>query len=238
MKLLGRSFLLVGMYAVVAASAHAQIGVDPSGHWEGTVQAPEMIITFHVDVAKNRDGSLRGTISIPTQGVKGLPLAKLVVEGSAVSFGVRTDQLFKAVVSSDGQSMSGDFNVTGFAAPFSLTRTGEAVIEPTPASARISKELEGTWNLTLGAEGKQLRLVLKMTNQPDGTATGSVVNLDEGGLELPVVITQDGSNVTLRATAVKSSFSGVLNREGTQLTGTLSQGPVVVPITFERSAIR
>ena len=235
MKRAGRAPLLVGMCVEAAAAPRAQLPVDPSGHWEGTVQAPEMIITFHIDIAKNNNGVLHGTISIPVQGVKGLPLAKVAIEETGVSFGVRADQLFKGVLSADGKSIAGDFNASGFAAPFSLSRTGDAIIEETPSSPRISKELEGTWNGTLGADGKQLRLVLKLTNQPDGTSSGRVINLDEGGLELPIMITQDGSTVTLASTAVKSSFSGVLNPEGTQLTGTFSQGSVVVPMTFQRN---
>jgi hypothetical protein len=236
MKLSGGALLLVGMCVAAAASPRAQSPVDPSGHWEGTVQAPETVITFHIDIAKNSAGALRGTLSIPAQGVRGLPLAKVTAEGTAVSFGVRADQLFNGVLSPDGKSIGGEFTVSGFAAPFSMARTGDAIIEETPSSPRISKELEGTWNGTLGADGKQLRLVLKLTNQPDGTSSGSVINLDEGGLELPLMIMQDGSTVTLKSTAVKSSFTGVLNPEGTQLTGTFSQGPVVVPLTFERVA--
>jgi hypothetical protein len=75
-----------------------------------------------------------------------------------------------------------------------------------------------------------------MSNQADGTSTGSVTNLDEGGLEIPVVITQKGSSVTLDSTAVASSFSGTLNTEGTELVGTFHQASLELPLTFRRVA--
>jgi hypothetical protein len=58
----------------------------------------------------------------------------------------------------------------------------------------------GTWNSTLEVEGMPLRLVLTISNQPDGTAAGRIVNLDEGGRQVPVAITQKASTVTLDST--------------------------------------
>ena len=77
---------------------------------------------------------------------------------------------------------------------------------------------------------------LTMANQPDGTATGSFVNVDEG-LEIPITtITQKASSLTLDVKAVGGSYSGVLNPEGTELVGTWTQGPAVLPLTFRRAA--
>ena len=92
--------------------------------------------------------------------------------------------------------------------PFSLTRTGDARIEAAARSAPIGKELEGTWHGTLDVNGIQRRLVLTMANQPDGTATGTFVNVEEG-LEIPITtITQKASSVTLDVKTV----GGVLRR--------------------------
>jgi hypothetical protein len=75
-----------------------------------------------------------------------------------------------------------------------------------------------------------------MTNQPDGTATGSFVNVEEA-LEIPIAtITQKASTVTLDVKAVGGSYSGTLNSEGTELVGTLTQGAATLPLTLRRAA--
>jgi hypothetical protein len=48
--------------------AGAQPDADPSGHWEGAVQAPGKSVTIEVDLAKNARGELVGTLGNPAQG--------------------------------------------------------------------------------------------------------------------------------------------------------------------------
>ena len=79
-----------------------------------------------------------------------------------------------------------------------------------------------------------LRLVLTMANQVDGTAAGRIVNVDQGGLQVPVVIGQDGSSVTIESRVIAGAFSGRLNATGTALVGTYTQGPLSSPLTFIR----
>jgi hypothetical protein len=236
MQLSGRSLLIAALSLSSAASLHAQTAADPSGHWQGTVQAPGMDLEFEVDLATGGNGELAGTVSIPSQNLKGLPLLKVAVDGDAVTFYARSDQPLKGVLSADGKSISGDFFAGGASVPFSLTRVGEAKIEALARSASIARELEGAWTGTLEVGGMQLRLVLALANQPDGTATGHIVNLDQGGLRLPLTITQTASTVRLDSTVVVSSFSGTLNAEATELAGTFTQGAAVVPLTFRRAA--
>jgi hypothetical protein len=227
--------LILAAASLLATSLQAQSDTDATGHWEGTVQAPGTTITFAIDLARDDMGKLAGTISIPEQNVKGLPLAKVTVSGTAVNLSVRADQGFSGVLSSDGQSVSGSFSAAGGSAPFTMKRTGDARIEARATSRAISKRLEGTWNGALQGRDKELRLVITLTNHADGTATGSIVNVDEGALEIPVVIAEECPNVTIKATAVEASFAGVLNAEGTELAGTLRTDKRETPVTFRRA---
>ena len=199
MRLITRMRLLAALLLLPAPSLLAQTAVDPSGHWEGTVQAPNMDVKIEVDLT-NSKGELAGT--------------------------------FVGVLTADGKSMSGDVTLGGHAVPFSLTRTGDARIAPAPQSPPIGKELEGTWNGTLDVGGRQQRLVLRMANQPDGTATGTIVSLDGSGVEIPIAMTQKGSSLTVDVTSVGVSFVGVLNAAGTELVGSWTQGPSALPLTF------
>lgn len=231
-----RTPLLAALFLLSVPSLHAQTAADPSGHWEGAIQVPDRELKIEIDLAKNRKGELAGTISVPAQNLKGLPLLKVAVEGRSVNFHARVDQLFTGVLSVDGKSITGELSVRGVSVPLSMTRTGDPSVEVPAKSAPIRKELEGTWNGTLDVNSTQLRLVLTMSNQPDGTATGSIVNLDEGRLEIPVTITQAASTLTLELKAVGGSYAGTLNKEGTELVGTYRQGGLVAPLTFRHAA--
>lgn len=231
-----RTPLLAALFLLAVPSLRAQTAADPSGHWEGTLQVPGIEVSIEVDLAQNSKGEVAGTITIPGENLKGLPLATVAVEGTSISFSARADQPFQGALSADGKSISGDLTVDGFHVPVSLIRTGDPSIDAPAKSAPIGKELEGTWNGTLDVNGTPLRLVLTMSNQLDGTAIGSIVNLDEGRLTIPVsTITQAASSLTLDLKTVGGSYAGALNKEGTELVGTYRQGALVVPLNFRHA---
>jgi hypothetical protein len=231
-----RTAAIAALSLIMSTPLLGQRGADPTGHWEGTVTVPDNTLDFQVDIVRNADGALAGTISLPREKVKGLPLSKIAVNGAAVTFSARSDQGFSGTLSADGTTIGGDFSMPEGTVPFRMTRLGDARLDPVPVSAKIDTSLEGTWNGIVQGRQKQIRLVLKMANRPDGSASGSIVNLDEGGLELPIVITQDAANVTLQATPVESSFTGTLNADGTVLAGTLHLGMQEAPLTFTKAA--
>jgi hypothetical protein len=55
---------------------------------------------------------------------------------------------------------------------------------------------------------------------------------------VPVVITQNGPRVSYVATAVPSSWAGVMSADGNELAGTFTQGPVSLPLNFRRGPVR
>jgi hypothetical protein len=233
-----RTLLSAAFLAFASSSLRAQ-SADASGHWEGAVHAPGREVNIEVDLARNGKGELAGTFT--GQNVKGLPLSSVAMEGRSVrfliSFGSATST-FDGVLSADGKSISGEL-VTPQAdhpLPFSVTRSGDPRIDPPAKSAPIGRELEGTWKGALDVNGRQLRFVLKMANQADGTAAGSIANLDEG-LEIPITtITQKASTLTLDVRIVGGSYAASINAQGTELVGTWAQGSLAAPLTFRRAA--
>ena len=225
----------IALLLVSVSFARAQAPVDPSGHWEGSVLIPGMDSIFELDLAKLRNGEFVGTINVPAESIKGLPLRTVVVDGRSISFNARRDQPFEGTISADSKSMSGNYTLSGYVLPFTLTRTGDAETLEPARSGPISKELQGTWNGTLDANGMSMHFVLTMANQADGTATARVISLDEGELEVPLVVTQKGSSVVLRDDVIPSSFAGTLNADGTELAGTFKQGSAALPMTFRRA---
>jgi hypothetical protein len=177
----------------------------------------------------------RRTVSIPSQEIRGLPLTKIQQSGLGIMFEARTDQDFSGTLWVDGNTMSGYYRIQDYTFPFTLTRMGAANIAPLPTSPRISNELEGTWNATLTAGNARMRVVLTLANRPDGPSTGTVTNLDQGSLHIPVAtITQAGPQVTLGFTVCRSQLQRNLNAGRGELIGTYTQGGASSPVTFTR----
>jgi len=219
---------MTSMFVALAVAA----AVSPSGHWEGTLETPQSSIAFQVDIAQV-DGALAGAISIPQQHVKELPLTTIIMDGTSITFGARSDQLLSGDVDAAGTAIAGTYSAGPYSFPFTLKRTGDATIAPPPTSARVDSDLEGTWRGVLGDTAGELHLVLTMTNTPDGRAIATVVNEDEGGVRLPVVVSRQGRAVTIASHVVESSFTGELNARG-EIVGTFHQGAAEIPLTFRR----
>jgi hypothetical protein len=208
---------------------------SPAGHWKGAIQVPGQELQVEVDLAAKGDAWI-GTITIPVQNVRALPLSSVGAQGSAVTFamkGIPGDPVFKGRLSDDGATLAGDFTQGGTTLPFQLKRTGEATIAEAPKSTPVAKEVEGSWEGSLQAGGTTLRLELKLSNRPGGGATGSVVSVDQGGAEIAITtVTQSASHLALELASVGASFSGEL-KDG-RLVGEWKQGPGTAPLVFTR----
>jgi hypothetical protein len=201
-----------------------------------------MSIAIVVDLARNSSNALTGTISVPPQNLRGFPLVIEAAEGRSLSFrfrGAPGSRQFHGTLSEDGTSIAGEFVQGGYAMPFVLSRKGAPEIDAPVKSAAVGKELEGPWSATLDSaapNGDPRRILLTLSNQPDGTSTGTLFNSGEG-LQIPIAsIPQKDSSVTLDLKAVGGSYSGTVNADGSELKGTYIQGTTVLPITFRRAA--
>jgi hypothetical protein len=191
---------------------------------------------IEIDLMKDAAGAWAGAIAIPSQHVKSLPLSSIKVDHAAVTFamkGIPGDPLFSGKLAEDGKTIAGDYTQGSGSMPFKLTRTGEGKIQPAPKSTAIAKELEGTWQGSLEAGGQTLRLVVKLSNGPNG-ASGSMVSLDQGNAEFPIsAITQEKSHLKLDVPAVSGGYEG--DWSGDAITGQWSQGGGSMPLTLKKS---
>lgn len=228
------AFAAAAVIATTPVPLHAAQGAGAAAHWKGTIALPNNL-EVEVDLVK-QDAGWAGAISVPAQGLTGVPLANVTVDGKAVSFVVSQipgSPSFKGALSDDGASFSGDFAHGDTTAPFKLARAGEGKIPPPQKSSPITKDLEGTWAGVLDAGGTMLRLTLKLASAPDGTAKGTMISVDQGNAEIPIyAITQTGTHLDLLVLAVAGKYSGDL-KDG-RLVGTWSQGPGQLPLEFAR----
>ena len=231
--------LLLAVAALLGAvrpAAALQAPAQPTGHWVGSLEVGQSI-GVEVDLTAKSAGVWYGTITIPSQGTRGLPLGDLTVKGNTVSFaikGAQGDPQFSGTLSPDGKTITGTFTQGGGSVPLVLSWKGEPKFDVPQKSTPIAKEMEGSWEGALDVKGTVLRLVLKLANGPDG-ATGTLISVDQGGLEIPVAtITQEGPKLKLLVTMISGAFDGEL--KGGELAGTWTQGPLVLPLVFKRAA--
>jgi hypothetical protein len=236
-RILLRCALAVIVSIGVVSSLQAQ-AVDPTGHWEGAIAAPFGEMRIEIDLARSANGELKGTLTSPMRKLKGFPLRTVSADGRTVTIelGAGTAGRFTGDVGADGTSMTGTFEGQAGPLPFALRRTGDARIDAPPRSAPIAKTLEGTWDGRLDIDAG-FRVVLKLTNHADGTATGSFISVDEGQLDMPVAISQANGTITLDVPMTSAVYSATLNAAADELTGTFktAQG-VEAPLTLKRSA--
>jgi hypothetical protein len=215
-------------------SVWAQDG--PRGHWSGSLEAPDHPIAMEVDLDKAANGWI-GSISIPEQNATGIPLDAVTFANGKCTFhltGAPGDPTFTGTFSADGKTMAGDFTQGPATIPFKFSRTGDPKVEEAKASPAVAKDFLGTWEGTL--EGPGLRLILKMSNDAGG-AKAVLITVDQGGAEIPVsTIDQKDSKVTLMVKMVGGQYEAEINKEGSELNGTWTQGGNSFPLKLKKAA--
>lgn len=226
--------------SLVAPFAFSQSNTGAAGHWEGSIAVPGHELKIVVDLAPGEKDAWKGTIAIPEQNLKAFPLSSINVADGAVKFamnGVPGDPSFDGKLAAGGESVSGRFTQGGGTMSFSMKRMGEAQFAEIAKSTPVAKAFEGTWEGTLDTGGAQLRLVLKLANQPDGAATGTITSVDQGGAVIPIaVIKQKVSELKLDLPSVGGSFTGEISKDAAAIEGTWTQGMGTLPLTLHRPA--
>ena len=80
-----KPILMVAALALGAAGAAAQ---DIAGDWQGTLKAGPAELQLAIHIARDPDGSFRGTLDSLDQGAKGIPIAAISLKDSTVTFQV------------------------------------------------------------------------------------------------------------------------------------------------------
>ncbi len=221
------------MLAPVAALAAA----SPAGVWEGSLKTPngDLGLVFNV----HRDGDKWvAEMDVPIQGVSGLPIGNVKVDGMAVGFTLpgQGDPHYEGKLSEDGKTISGNLNAGGEKIPLDLKWKSEPkAVEKVPANTGEVQVLEGVWEGVLEVAGNQLHLRFNFVKNADGSITGTIDSLDQGANGLAVnSIARTGDTVKLDVKIVGGTYEATLNKDASAMTGTWSQGGQQNPLTMQR----
>lgn len=113
---------------------------------------------------------------------------------------------------------------------------GLLIVAKKPEPVKVSRQApQEIWQGALDVGGIKLRLVLKITKNPDGTLTATLDSIDQGAMNLPVdsIVIE---NTTMRFTmkSIGGSYEGTLSEDKTEVRGTWTQSGQSLPLTFKR----
>ena len=97
---------------------------DLAGDWTGSIDLPGSSLQIQVSFTAVEVG-WSGTITIPAQGAKDLPLESIALDGAGATFaiaGVPGQPTFSGQFSADGTTLNGPFSQGGGTFPFTLVR--------------------------------------------------------------------------------------------------------------------
>jgi CubicO group peptidase (beta-lactamase class C family) len=140
--------LLLAVVPVIAGVAATPATL--AGHWTGAIDLPGSRLEIECDFSVQSDGSWKGTVSIPAQNARDLPLAAIALQGGQAAFaisGIPGEPAFLGHIAADGGEISGTFTQGGQAFPFRLQRAGSAAAKAKAALAGfdgiVAKGLRG-----------------------------------------------------------------------------------------------
>lgn len=95
-----------------------------------------------------------------------------------------------------------------------------------------AQAFDGDWQGVLSAGGRQLRLVLHIHTDKDGTEV-SIDSLDQGAMGIPgAAMKQEPPNLGLLFLGVGGSYDATLSPDGKTLTGKWSQNAADLPLVL------
>jgi uncharacterized Ntn-hydrolase superfamily protein len=214
---------------LAAATANAQT-VD--GDWQGTLKAGPAELRLVLHVSKDDKGNLKATLDSPDQGANGIPVTKITLAESMLSFEVqRIGGSFEGKVNAGATGISGTWRQLGSSLPLELARAA-----PVQTKNRVPKpsDIDGDWEGVLDTGGATLRLVLHIATFEDGVAA-KLDSLDQAAAGMPVTtFTRKGTSVDFEMKQIAGSFSGTVDAALATISGTWTQLGNSRPLAFKR----
>jgi hypothetical protein len=234
----------VVLAAAAATSSLALNQTGLSGYWKGIVDTGAMPMEFSVQLTQAEDGSWKGEIDIPSQGIRNLRLDLVSVEGATVSLGVTGiigGPVFTGGTSEDGQAISGMLSQAGRDFPFTLQRSAEPpedyshIYDEYDKAGTPGTGLQGEWLGIIEARPARLRVILRISAAPDGDLTATLDMPDQKAGELYADdISLEGTSVSFSLAHLMASYHGEMSEDGSTVTGTWQQGQRDFPLNFRR----
>lgn len=206
-----------------------------AGDWQGTLTVtPQVSLRITLKVAEAKDGKLSGTWGSPDEGLEGLPLGSITLEGDDLTFTTKHGVTYKGKRSGDGKEIAGEWTQRGRRYPLTFRPYDPSKVAAAPP---IPKEVEGLWEGRLKVTaGMELRLVLKVEKDQAGKLKASLASPDQGANNIPIsAIELKGDTLTFESKLIGAKYSGKKTKEGAGFDGLFTQGGVKLPLVLKKT---
>lgn len=244
MKQLSRVVILSFVFSALLAGTLIS-ATPPAGLWKGKIKIPGSSLGIEVSLDRSDEGVWLGKIDIPAQGLRGFALANVEVGEVEVAFamqGIPGTPTFKGLYSDAEQRIAGSFTQGGQSMEFELKFSPEVAEDSPPNVAEKGIPGEGVvgeWFGTLTVGPASLRLALHVSTDKEGALSGGLHSLDQGPDEMKIdEVTFVEETLTYAIRRIDGSYTGVLNADGSELSGTWMQRGRSIPLVFRRVAKR
>jgi len=209
------------------------------GHWEGKLVLPTAELDIAADFAAD-GGSLSGTLDIPAQGAKGMPLTAFEVDGNQIRFkiqGVPGEPTFDGTLA-DG-AISGPFIQGGQTFSFELRRAKAAGASPAATlTEAAAKPFLGHWEGTLSLP--MAEVAVKVDLAFDGGALSGTIDIPmQGSKGMPLAdfgIDGDAIRFKIKDVPGDPTFDGTI-ADG-EITGKFKQGGAAFDFMLGRDEVK
>ena len=217
---------------------------DLRGYWQGLIDSPPGNKSrLGLKIGRAPDGSFGVLLDLLDQGGRELPASSVVSTNSGYRLEWQFAQItFEGKLNAEASRFNGNWKQGGRSSAVEFERLeSPATVLPTNLSfvpdPQSPADIRGYWKGTLQVPVNKLGLMFKIGKTPDGMLAGSLVSIDQGGVELPM---SSGSvtnlAVKLEWKNLHGTFKGALNKDGTIMDGTWEQGGPPLTLKMERAA--
>ena len=196
-----------------------------------------------VDLAPASAGAWTGSIILPGLGIKGAPLANIVVAGADASFDVgpalsdaSSGPARFTIHPVAAQAMTGEMRLSGNVASLSLARIGSAQVELPLKSTAVATALAREWNGEVEFGGYPRQVTIMLENHANAPATATFVIVGKRTNDLPVdLVVQDGDSLRIESGSTQVVFEGRVLAQTGEIKGTIALGSIEVPVVLRRA---
>ena len=215
----------------------------PEGRWEGIIRIPGSDQPVVVDLAPSGSGGWTGSIILTGLGIKGAPLANIVVGDAELSFDAGPALSDASAGPArftahrvTAETMAGDMRLSGNVASLSLARIGPAQVELPLQSTAVGETLAREWNGEVEFGGYPRQVTITLRNHANAPATATFVIVGKRTNDLPVdLVIQDGDSLRIESGSTKVVFEGRVLAQTGEIKGTIGLGSIEVPIVLRQA---
>jgi len=215
---------------------------DIRGYWKASLEAMQgMVLRIGLRIGRLPDGSFHVLMDSFDQGASDIPATSVsYTDGSAKIEWELFRAVFESKLSADGNELAGTWKQGPKGNPVKFERLAKPA---TPLPDGLSfvpdknspEDIRGHWKGALEVPDRKLRLAFKLGKLPDGSFTGTMASLDQGGRDLPASsIGYTNPVVRMEWKGIRGVYTGTMNKEGTEMAGTWEQWGNTSPLKLQR----